>query len=266
MNADVDTAGVIVPITVGEPILRRERREISILDAREEVTITHARYAAGEQVAGPHVHHEHTDAFYVLEGELTFEIGRETETITVSAGGFVAAPPQVAHSFHTDGDRPARWLTIHAHDGGFAAFMRGARDDVEVEWDMSAVPAGGGLPASEAIVSPEAGGERLKSGNRLSWLRCALPDLCVVEWHLGGPQPELPFHHHDRQVDSFFVIEGELEAMLAGTRQTVGPGTLISVPSGVQHMLTYRGPERTRMLSLHTPDAGFADYLRRVSG
>jgi hypothetical protein len=29
-------------------------------------------------------HHEHTDAFYVLEGELTFEIGREAKTITRS--------------------------------------------------------------------------------------------------------------------------------------------------------------------------------------
>ena len=56
-----------------------EEREISILVAREDVTVTHARYAAGEQVAGPHVHHGHTDAFYVLEGELTFEIGRERE-------------------------------------------------------------------------------------------------------------------------------------------------------------------------------------------
>jgi hypothetical protein len=57
MNADVDTGGVIVPITDGEAILRREKREISILVAREEVTITHARYSAGEQVAGPHIHH-----------------------------------------------------------------------------------------------------------------------------------------------------------------------------------------------------------------
>jgi len=65
----------MVPITAGEAILRRERREISILVAREEVTITHARYAAGEQVAGPHVHHEHTDTFYELEGELTLVIG-----------------------------------------------------------------------------------------------------------------------------------------------------------------------------------------------
>jgi mannose-6-phosphate isomerase-like protein (cupin superfamily) len=68
---------VTVRIVDGEEILRRENREISILVASETVTITRARYAAGEQVAGPHVHHKHTDAFYVLEGELTFEIGCE---------------------------------------------------------------------------------------------------------------------------------------------------------------------------------------------
>ena len=87
---------VIVPIIGGEPILRSEKRDISILVASEEVTITEAQYAPGEQVAAPHVHHEHTDAFYVLEGELTFEIGREAKTITVSSGGFVAAPPAAA--------------------------------------------------------------------------------------------------------------------------------------------------------------------------
>jgi hypothetical protein len=30
--------------------------------------------------------------------------------------------------------------------------MCGIRDGVEVEWDISSVPADGGLPASEAIV------------------------------------------------------------------------------------------------------------------
>ena len=80
-------------ISEGEATLRQSEREISILVAREEVTITHGRCSAGEQIAGPHVHHEHTDAFYVLEGGLTFAIGREAETIVVSAGSFVAAPP-----------------------------------------------------------------------------------------------------------------------------------------------------------------------------
>jgi mannose-6-phosphate isomerase-like protein (cupin superfamily) len=45
------------------------------------------------QVAGPHMHHEHTDAYYVLEGELPL-IGREAETSAVGAGGFLAAPPR----------------------------------------------------------------------------------------------------------------------------------------------------------------------------
>src|SRR4051812_27399208 len=218
--------------TGGEQIVDSPARQGDFVIVREDLTITHARYAAGEHVAGPHVHHEHTDAFYVLEGELTFEIGREAETIRVLAGGFVAVPPEVAHSLRNDSDRPAQWLTIHAHDGGFAEFVRGIRDNVEVAWDISAEPPEGGPPASEAIVSPHAGGECLESGNRRCRLRCASPDLCVVEWELGGPHPDLAFHRRDDQIDSFFVVEGQLQAILAGTRQIVGPGTLISVPRG----------------------------------
>ena len=55
-------------------------------------------------------------------------------------------------ALRNDSDCPARWLTIHARDGGFAAFLRGIRDGVEVAWDISAVSADGGLPASESIV------------------------------------------------------------------------------------------------------------------
>ena len=267
MRADLDTAGMIVPITNGETIVRREEREISILLGRDELTITHARYAAGQQIAGPHIHHEHTDAFYVLEGELTFETGREANAVRVGAGGFVAAPPQVAHSFRNDSDRPARWLTIHAHDGGFAAFMRGVRDRIEVGWDISAAPADGGLPASHTVVNHDLAGEHPATGDQLCRLRCELPDLRVVEWHLRGPRPlDLPLHHQESQIDSFLVIEGELEATIAGTTETVGPGTLISAPRGAQHRLNRRAPEPARILSLHTPNGGFAHQLRRGSG
>jgi quercetin dioxygenase-like cupin family protein len=162
MNA-VDSGLVTAPITAGEPILQHETREISMLVALEDVTITHARYAPGQSVAGPHIHHEHTDAFYVLEGELTFEIGREAKTVTVPAGGFVAAPPGLAHSFRNNSDRPARWLTIHAPDGGFAAFMHGIRDHAKVAWDIASVPADGGPPATEAIVSFDLADEHQES-------------------------------------------------------------------------------------------------------
>ena len=141
-------------MATSESIVRSESREISILVAAEDVTVTYARYAAGEHVAAPHVHDKHTDAFYVLEGELTFEIGREPEIVTVASRGFIAVPPGVAHSFRNDGDRPARWLTIHAPDGGFAAFMRAIRDGHAVMWDIADVPPDGGLPANEVIVNP----------------------------------------------------------------------------------------------------------------
>lgn len=147
------TNGAYVPISKQEPILRSDRREISLLVAAENLSLTYASQAAGEHVAGQHIHHLHADAFYVLEGELSFQIGAEREAVTIGAGGFVAAPPGVAHSVRTAGEQPARWLTIHARDGGFAAFMRGLRDGVQIDWDIAPVPADGGLPAERAIVS-----------------------------------------------------------------------------------------------------------------
>jgi len=136
----------------GERIIDSPARQSHFVIAREDLTITHARYAAGEHVAGRHIHHQHIDAFYVLEGEVVFEIGSEAETITVSGGGFVAAPAGVAHSFRVADSGPASWLTIHAPDGGFAAFLRGLRDGIQVEWDIAPVPANGGLPVDEAVI------------------------------------------------------------------------------------------------------------------
>jgi quercetin dioxygenase-like cupin family protein len=134
-------------------IVRDAARDIRMLLARDDVTIVCGEYAAGGRVAGAHVHNEHTDAFYVLEGDLTLELGCESDVVTVPAGGFVAIPPGVAHSLRNDGDRPMRALSIHARDGGFARFMRGIRDGVEVTWDIAPVPADGGLPASRATVT-----------------------------------------------------------------------------------------------------------------
>ena len=118
----------------------------------DELTIVEASSSSRGQVASLHVHHEHTDAFYVLEGELTFEIGCERQAKIVEAGGFVAVPPNVAHAFSHDSDRPSRWLTIHARDGGFARFLRGRYAGVELDWDIAAVPSDGGPPASAAVV------------------------------------------------------------------------------------------------------------------
>jgi hypothetical protein len=55
-------AAASLPSGRPEPILRRDDREISLLAARENLSLSYARRAAGEQVTEPHLH-EHTEGF-----------------------------------------------------------------------------------------------------------------------------------------------------------------------------------------------------------
>jgi quercetin dioxygenase-like cupin family protein len=58
----------------------------------------------------PHDHHGQDEAFYVLEGEITFEVG--TIVVPARTGTFVLAPSGVVHSHRNTGKTFARWLTI----------------------------------------------------------------------------------------------------------------------------------------------------------
>jgi mannose-6-phosphate isomerase-like protein (cupin superfamily) len=62
-----------------------------------------------------HVHRDEDDAFYIVEGEMTFTI--EGEDVAAPPGTFVLVPPGVEHGFRNDGDTPVRMLNIHAPAG-----------------------------------------------------------------------------------------------------------------------------------------------------
>ena len=62
-----------------------------------------------------HVHDGEDDAFYILDGEMTFVIGEEE--VAAPPGTFVLAPPGIEHGFRNDGDVPVRMLNIHAPAG-----------------------------------------------------------------------------------------------------------------------------------------------------
>jgi mannose-6-phosphate isomerase-like protein (cupin superfamily) len=62
-----------------------------------------------------HVHHGEDDAFYILEGEMTFLLG--AEEVPAPPGTFVLVPPEVEHGFRNDHEHPVRMLNIHAPAG-----------------------------------------------------------------------------------------------------------------------------------------------------
>ena len=70
--------------------------------------------AAGREVEA-HVHADEDDAFYILEGELTFILGEEH--VSARPGTFVLVPPAVEHGFRNDGSTPVRMFNIHAPAG-----------------------------------------------------------------------------------------------------------------------------------------------------
>ena len=71
--------------------------------------------APGKHGPPPHIHEYEDDAFYVLDGELTFLLGEKE--ILAPAGTFVLVPPQVEHTFANRTQGPVRILNIHAPAG-----------------------------------------------------------------------------------------------------------------------------------------------------
>lgn len=135
-----------------ETITDREGRELRLLVAGSDLTVTWSRYAAGERGADLHVHREHVDAFYVIAGELTFRLGPAGERLSLEAGGFVSIPPGVVHGFDNDSNADVEYLNFHAPDAGFAGYLRAARDGRNAAFDSFDPPEDGGRPAGEATV------------------------------------------------------------------------------------------------------------------
>jgi quercetin dioxygenase-like cupin family protein len=67
-------------------------------------------------VATPLHRHEHeAEAFYLLDGELTYRAGEET--FELAAGWFIYLPRGLPHAFRIRGDRPARFLALTVPGG-----------------------------------------------------------------------------------------------------------------------------------------------------
>ena len=64
-----------------------------------------------------HVHGDEDDAFYILEGEMTFLFGDEGDEAVAPPGTFVLVPPGVRHGFRNPGPGPVRMLNVHAPAG-----------------------------------------------------------------------------------------------------------------------------------------------------
>lgn len=104
----------------GEKLTRGPRYH-RVLAELPELEAVDLRFGPGVSV-DPHIHRDHADSFYVLEGEAEFRLG--DESIRAGAGTWVVAPMGMLHGFRNAGDGELRILNIHAPNTGFVDRLR----------------------------------------------------------------------------------------------------------------------------------------------
>src|SRR5690349_5833427 len=209
----------------GEVITDRVARSLIVVAATQEMDVTWLRYEAGESGPAPHVHREHADCFYILDGRLRFGLGPGGQETIAEAGTFVLVPRNTVHSFHNDSPEAARFLSVHAPSCGFRDYLRALRDGRRrqaVKCDQHDLPDDGGQTAPDAIVGP---GAAEVDGNSLS--ETALGDEQRRE---AGP------------LTGYWVLDGTLTVGLPDESLVAGVGGFVLVPADTEH--TVAGPAR----------------------
>jgi mannose-6-phosphate isomerase-like protein (cupin superfamily) len=240
----------------GEGETIRPGFEIKI--GRPELVLTEARYAVGDMGPDPHVHHDHVDSFYVLEGQLEWRVGPDLEPHTGAAGSFVSVPRDVLHTFRNPGPGEARFLNLHAPGLGFERYLRGEFP----EFDQHYMPQGSGLEPTDVIVLGPGEGERLELGESTATIKVGSDELAVFELQLSGDFPHPPAHRHLHTLEAFYVVDGQFALTIDGEDLQVPADGCAAVPPGTVH--TSPPTEPLSYLNVFAP-GGIERYLREAT-
>ena len=237
-----------------------------ILCDHDLIDIAWSRYEHGERGPDPHIHKHHADGFYVLSGELTFDLGPEPMRVKAPAGTLVLIPQGVIHSFWNESGDETTYLNIHAPSGGFADSLRGNSEG----FDTHDPPEDGGRSVSDAVVRALGEGEDefvaadgasrllVKAGGQAGEGTILLAESSVAPG-FSGPPP----HRHERHVDSFFVLDGTLTLVLDGGETELTGGSYGAVPPGNVHTFANRSDSTVRVLNIMAP-GGFEEFIKAV--
>jgi quercetin dioxygenase-like cupin family protein len=227
----------------------------------DELCITESLFPDARDGADPHFHRHHVDSFYVLEGGLAVLVHDEEKLL--EPGAFVSAPPEVVHAFRSTSR--ARFLNFHTPDGGFAENLRARDRGEEGGFDSVDAPPGSGKPPTEALFWQPGGGERLVANNRVATIKVGRDELALIEFALEPGFEGPSAHAHDDHVDSFYVLEGEVDFLVGDEWMRLPAGSFVAAPTGVTHAFATHDGQRARLLNIHAPSTGFHERLRGES-
>lgn len=241
-------------------------------------------FSAPGDSAPPH-RHSFAEAFYLLEGEVDFQVGNSA--LTLRGGDFIHFPPGVPHQPVNRSDSNARLLTI-CLPAGFDGFQRevgvaapGPQGPFEashpevaakmqevcsrygIEFDLE--PDAFGIAAEYHLTRSGEGEIIAVTGDLYRFLATSREtDGAYAIWHAnvppgGGPPP----HRHSREMEVFYILKGEMTFYDDGMPVHLGTGGLISLPEGSRHWFRNESERAAEMLIFIAP-AGLEGMLRET--
>lgn len=215
--------------------------------------LTLNRLEPGGQIA-PHLH-SFEESVYILEGRLAGTSLGPGASTALGAGDFAVMKVGVLHGWSNAGSEPVRWLEMNApqpkasgepRDTFFpsAAHLGVGNGHVvpTSHFDASQIPPEDQRPAG------------LAKGVFLKWLidepfGAVHHRLVFIEY-----QPGAAIAPHDHTFEeAYFIVSGEVEAVVDGERHVVGPGDVVWTAVGCVHSFTNIGGGPVRWLETFSP-------------
>jgi quercetin dioxygenase-like cupin family protein len=106
--------------------------------------------------------------------------------------------------------------------------------------------------------------EVLERPGRRAEVKVSRNELVVFEFEMAAETDGTGPHFHKQHVDSFYVLEGELEVTVAGEMLHAHPGDFVHAAPGVVHSFKNSSPARVRFLNVHAPGMRFDEYIRKL--
>jgi quercetin dioxygenase-like cupin family protein len=243
-------------------------------DSGDRVGLTDNGVPAG--TAGPPLHrHDFDEAFYVVEGELTFQVGEEL--VVRRAGEIAFARRGVAHTFANHSGADARVVIVITPAGferyfdGMAARAAGVEPPPEVAKGWPEVTKvgpqiGDRRPAPVAAEPPAASHPAAPSSFATHTLvRSEESDgaVALVENAVPAGWTGTPLHHHAFD-EAFYVLDGELTLQVGEDLVVRRAGELAFAPGGAHHAVANPSAREARYLLVCTP-GGFQRYFDRLA-
>lgn len=222
----------------------------------------------------PHFHNEQHDVLFCLGGRMQVWAGEESRILT--AGDVVSIPPHTVHTFELLGHYtevlspvvPCRWQRFFEimgvpYDGSAYPVSDPSGPptpeqiaQVDAEDLMVRVPDYG-----RARVTFDAADDRIPEERSLYFLRASegprhalFGQVCfqVVPGRQtdggsamtiteGPASPPVPRHVHHQAHEVIFCMSGRMRVWAAGAAHRLGPGDVMSLPSGVEHTYALDG-------------------------